>query len=317
MLTAKRQLGVRLYLALGVLGQLLWGSYPVMAKRVLMEVPKFSLLLVSTAASLGVGAWLVRREGWPSWRAVARFLGREKALWGLAGFVVLRSVTNIYAIDMTRATWVQLVYLLTPFMVALLGHWLFGEAVPPYTYPALTLSTVGAVLVLVRDWSQVAAEVSGRDAVGLGVAFASMLSLAMYFQMVRRSSLRSAGPGLIMFQQSLAMVATYAVLTVAWGEDWGAWLRMAPGGWMAAAWVVLVVFVVGQVAQITAIGHAGATLITSLMPLRLVSALALGAWVLGEHLETPLQWVGAAVVLVTVSAYLWLQGTAARGRRRA
>lgn len=46
----------------GLFGQVLWGSYPPMAKRALMEVPQFSLLLRATAAFTGVELWLMRRE---------------------------------------------------------------------------------------------------------------------------------------------------------------------------------------------------------------------------------------------------------------
>ncbi len=305
--TLKRRPAISWYVGLGLLGQLIWGSYPPMAKRALMEVPKFSLLLFATAATTLVGLGVMWREEQRSAREVVAFLWHEKALWALAFFVVLRSVTNISAISLTRATWVQLVYLMTPFMVALLGVGFFGEPAPRYTYEALALSTLGAVLTLVTDWSDVLAGFSTRDFVGLGVAGLSMLSLAVYFQVVRRSSRQNAGRGLIMFQQGLAMTVTYAVISVFAGEDWGAWLHVSWEGWLVIAWVVGGIFALGNFVQITALSGANAALITSMMPLRLVSAIALGWWLLGERLTTPLQWLGAFLVLATVSGYLWLQ----------
>jgi drug/metabolite transporter (DMT)-like permease len=208
---------------------------------------------------------------------------------------------------------VQLIYLLTPFMVAILGALFFGEPTPPFTYPALMLSSIGAALTLVADWSHVWAGFSGRDFLGLGVALVSMLALALYFQLVRRSSRREAGRGLIMVQQGLAMVVTYAFLTTVSGEDWTAWTRLSPAGWATVAWVLVVVFAFGNLLQVTALGGANAALVTSLMPLRLVSAIAVGWWLLGERLTTLLQWVGAFVVLATVSAYLWVQQRAGSG----
>ena len=298
---------IQYYVWLGLIGQFIWGSYPVAAKRAIMEAPKFSLLLVATAVAMGMGVWVMRREGERSWRRVARFLLHERALWGLAIFVVLRSVTNILAIDLTRATWVQLIYLLTPFLVAILGTLFFGEQTPRYTYRALLLSTLGAALVLVADWSDVLAGFSARDFLGLGVALVSMLALAFYYQMIRRSSRSHASNGLILFQQSLAMTGTYLMLTVLTGEDWGRWLTLSPRGWMYVLWVVFGIFIVGNLMQITAISGASPALITSLMPLRLVSAIALGWIILGEELTTVWQWAGAGLVLVTVSGYLWLQ----------
>ncbi len=304
----KTALHLSVYVWLGLLGQLVWGSYPPTAKRALMEVPKFSLLLLATSAATLAGVGVMLREDQRTWREVLKFLWRERVLWALAAVVALRSVTNLFAIDLTRATWVQLIYLLTPFVVAILGSVLFAEPTPPFTYPALVLSTVGAALTLVADWSHVGAGFTGRDFLGLGVALVSMLALAMYFQLVRRSSRREAGRGLIMVQQGMAMALVYALLTVGTGEDWTAWAHLSPAGWATVAWVVGGVFVGGNLLQVTALGGANAALVTSLMPLRLVSAIALGWWLLGERLTTPLQWLGATLVLVTVSGYLWRQG---------
>ncbi len=304
----KTALHLSVYVWLGLLGQLVWGSYPPAAKRALMEVPKFSLLLLATSAATLAGVGVMLREDQRTWREVLQFLWRERVLWALAAVVALRSVTNLFAIDLTRATWVQLIYLLTPFVVAILGSVLFAEPTPPFTYPALVLSTVGAALTLVADWSHVGAGFTGQDFLGLGVALVSMLALAMYFQLVRRSSRREAGRGLIMVQQGMAMALVYALLTVGTGEDWTAWAHLSPAGWATVAWVIGGVFVGGNLLQVTALGGANAALVTSLMPLRLVSAIALGWWLLGERLTTPLQWLGATLVLVTVSGYLWRQG---------
>ncbi len=306
--SASQAHSIHFYVWLGLAGQLIWGSYPVMAKRAIMEVPKFSLLLAATSVAMGMGIWVMRREGERSWRRVAHFLLHEKALWGLAIFVVLRSVTNILAIDLTRATWVQLIYLLTPFLVAILGALFFHEQTPRYTYRALLLSTLGATMVLVTDWSDVMAGFSARDFLGLSIALVSMLALAFYYQMIRRSSRSHASNGMILFQQSMAMVGTYLALTVLTGEDWGQWLDLSSSGWAYVLWVVFGIFILGNLMQITAISGASPALITSLMPLRLISAIALGWLILGEQLTTAWQWVGAGIVLVTVSGYLWLQG---------
>ena len=297
------------YVWLGLVGQLIWGSYPPMAKRALLEVPKFSLLLVATSANALVGLGVMAREKKHSFKDLTHFLLHERALWALAAFVVLRSVTNIVAVDLTQATWVQLVYLLTPFAVALLGVGLFKEPAPPYTYPALALSTTGAALVLVKDWTHLGTNFTPRDALGLGLAGLSMVALATYFQLVRHCRRRrAASRGLILFHQGLAMALTYLLLTWATQENWRAWAHLSLVGWGAALWVIGGVFVLGYFLQVTALGGANATLITSLMPMRLISALALGGWLLGERLVTPLQWLGAGLVLVTVSGYLWLQG---------
>lgn len=295
------------YVWLGLLGHLLWGSYPVFAKRAVLEIPKFSLLVVASAGTMLVGAAVVRWYDRLSRQQVWAVLSREPALWALAVFAVTRSVTNIVSIELTRATWIQLVNILTPFPVAFLGAWFFGQPVPRYTYRALFLSTAGAALMLVQDWSQVAAGFTTRDLLGLAVAGLSTLALATYFQLIRRSRLREATGGLIMFQQGLALVVTYVVLSRGAGEDWSAWSSASAMGWVAVAWVVGMVMMLGNLVQIVAIGGTNPTLVTSLMALRLVSALILGWWVLGERLVIASQWLGMVLVIVTVTAYLWLQ----------
>ena len=295
------------FVMMGVLGHLIFGAYPVVAKRAIAEVPKFSLLFLSTSATLLASLWLIRRTDKRAWRAILSQIFHSKALWGLVFFVIVRSVSNIVAVDMTRATWVQLIYLMTPFAVPILGTMFFGEPTPRYTYRALMLSTFGAVLVLISDWTDIFSGFTTSDILGLGLAAFSMLTLATYFQMIRRSSRRRASSGMILFQQSLALASTYLILTLVTGEDWGLWQTASATGLFYALTFIFGIQVLGNIMQISAIGGASPALITSLMPLRLIVTIILGWFVLGEQLTEPWQWAGAAIVLVTVSGYLWLQ----------
>ena len=295
------------FIWLGVLAQMIWGAYPVTAKRAMMEVPKFSLLFFATFATMLAGLVLIHYTEERPWRQVFSLMFRTKALWGLAFFVIARSVSNLLAVSMTRATWVQLIYLMTPFMVAILGSLFFGTRTPRYTYRALLISTLGAAMVLIEDWSDILAGFTPKDGWGLLIATFSMTSLATYFLMIRRNRQGNIGRGMILFQQSLVMTSTYLVLTLVTGEDWGRWATASPQGWLAAIAIITIIQIGGNTSQITAIGGASPALITSLMPLRLISALILGWLILGEQLHTVWQWSGALIVLVTVSVYLWLQ----------
>ena len=296
-----------IFIWMGVAGHLIFGAYPVFAKLAIAEVPKFSLLFLSTFATLLASLWLIRRRDSRPWSEILGLIFRSKTLWGLVFFVIVRSVTNILSIDMTRATWVQLIYLLTPFMVAILGSLFFGEPTPRYTYRALLLSTFGAMLVLIADWSDIFAGFSRQDVWGLGLALFSMLMLATYFQMIRRSSRKQASSGMILFQQSLALASTYLILTLFTGEDWGRWQTASSAGLFYALGFIFGIQVLGNLLQVSAVSGANPALITSVMPLRLIGTLALGRVLLGERLTTPWQWLGAVIVLVTVSGYLWMQ----------
>jgi len=295
------------YVWLGVIGHFIWGSYPVFAKRAVQEVPKFSMLVLAWLMVIIAGLLVAHLRDGFSWREMWHTLTHTPTLWALAVFVVLRSVTNIIAIDLTRAVWVQLINLMAPFMVALLGAWVFDQATPRFTYGALMLGTVGSALVLVEDWTQISGNFTPRDILGLATAVISMLALATYFQLVRRSHLHHASRGMIMAQQGLAALPVFILLSWTSGENWGAWSSVSLGGLLAVLMVIFLVQVGGNLIQITALSGVSPALITNMMALRLISALALGWVILGERLNTPAQWLGFVLVILTVSLYLQLQ----------
>ena len=290
-----------------MLAHLFIGSYPVFGKRAIAEVPKFSLVFIASLAIMIVGLAVLRWQDGVSWRKAWWVLRRERVLWLFALIVALRAVTNLLSIALTKAVWVQLINIMAPFPVALLGVWVFGQSIPRYTYQALVLSTLGAALMLVQDWSHIGADITQNDALGLLMALVSMLAFAFYYQLIRRSHVRDVTSGLIMFQQGLSMATAFLILTVVTGEDWNAWTSVSTGGWLAVLAVIFVVQVGGNLSQIIAVGGVTPALITSFMALRLISALVLGWLILGEQLVSPTQWLGAALVVGTVTVYLWLQ----------
>jgi len=292
---------------MGVLGHLIFGAYPVVAKRAIADVPKFSLLFLGTSTTLLASVWLIRRTDKRPWRKILSQIFQAQTLWILIFFVILRSVSNILAVEMTRATWVQLIYLLTPFAVPILGALFFAEPTPRYTYRALILSTIGAFLVLVTDWTDIFSGFTIQDFWGLVMATFSMLTLATYFQLIHRNSRADISSGMIMFQQSLILAITNLVLSLATRENWGQWHTASSTGLIYALVFIFGIQVLGNIMQISAVGGASPALITSLMPLRLLVTILLGSFILGEHLTQPWQWAGAVIVLVTVSGYLWLQ----------
>lgn len=303
----KSQPSIWPYIAAGVFAHLVIGSYPVFAKRAIAEVPKYSLVFIASVAITLTGLTVMRRrEGvtlaqfWGVWR-------HERVLWGFALAVAVRSITNILSISLTRAVWVQMIGILAPFSVALMGAWAFAETVPRFTYRALLLSTFGAALILVQDWSAITGNFAPNDALGLLAAAISMLAFVFFYQLMRRSHIHHVTSGMILFQQGLAMALSFLVLTLITGEDWSAWRTLSAGGWAAALTVIFVTQSGGNLAQIIAISGVTPALITSFMALRLVSALVMGGLILGEVLVAPTQWLGAALVVGTVTVYLWLQ----------
>ncbi len=295
------------YVWAGMLAHLFIGSYPVFAKRAVAEVPTFSLLLIASIAIAVVAVGLMRWRERVTWRHAVNTLKTERILWVFTAVIALRAVTNIISITLTKAIWVSLINILAPFPVALLGVWVFGQATPPYTYRALVISTLGAVLMLAPDWSDIGGDMTRTDILGLALATLSMLGFALYYQLIRRSHVKSTTSGQIMFQQGLAMTVSFLILTLVTGEEWSVWGSVSTGGWLAVLAVIFIVQVGGNLLQIFAVRGVTPALITSFMALRFVSALALAGLILGERLVSPTQWLGVILVVGTVTIYLWMQ----------
>jgi len=78
-------------------------------------------------------------------------------------------------------------------------------------------------------------------------------------------------------------------------------------------WLVFVMFsvvrLVSHLAQIKSIGYLGAPLVSTLMPLRLISALYCSMILLGEGFTSSNQMLGGVLVFLTVGGYLWTNRT--------
>lgn len=281
-----------------------WGSYPAVSKRLLAELPPF--VLVAAGYALVVLAVLptLRRTPWLA-------LARNGGWWLLMGAVIGRNVTNLLSIEATRATYVQLINLLTPFAVALLGRALFGERVPPRTLPLLLVSTLGSYLVIARGlWPALGPE-GWRlaDTLGVGLALVSTFTLAFYMLLTRAQQLERGAEPLAMFaQQSAALLLGATLMAGARGEDWGALGQLTP--WGISLFLVFVVLNLagGNLLQIRTLRRLSTTIFTSLIGTRLVVALTLSWLLLGETLTSAWQILGIVLVIGSVTWYVLDQG---------
>ena len=154
-----------------------WGIYPVLGRylQTVSGLPSLSLLVVGYAPLAII--FLVHtlpRHG--------RTIARSRSLWVFALIVVARSITNILAARYTAALYVQLVTLMTPFIVAFLSTLVLRENLPRNTWLALILSSIGSLLMLSSD---IGAEgirfaLTGSDWIGIGLALTSAVFLAFY-----------------------------------------------------------------------------------------------------------------------------------------
>lgn len=292
------------WMAAALLAHTSWGAYPVLARylQTVSAIPSMALLALGNLIALAVFAPFILR------RIDGRFL-RSRALWGFTLVVVVRAITNVLSARYTLAIYVQLVTLMTPLVVGLLSAALFREKLPPYTWPAIGVSLVGSLLMMSGDIGGhgIGLALSGDDLLGIGLAGVSMLSLALYMILVPRT-VKDAVPGeAVLLMQLLALTLTTGAISLLAGEDWGRYLSLGPTDWLVYVAFVIFVLLGANLAQIAALRHLGAPLVSSTMAWRLVATLGLAALLLGERLTSAWQALGAVIVLATITAYLQRQ----------
>lgn len=281
-----------------------WGAYPVLARylQTVSHIPSMALLSLGNLIAVLVYAPFALRH-------LDRRHLRSTALWAFALVVVLRAVTNLLAARYTHAIYVQLITLMTPLLVALLSAGLFREKLPPYTLPAIGLSLVGALLMMSGDIGAgtLGLALSGSDWLGIGMAIASAFCLAFYMILVPRT-MKDAVPGeAVLLVQLVTLTVATGVISLIFGEDWSRYAALGGGDWAAFFTFVVFVLLGANLGQIASLRHLGAPMVSSTMAWRLVSTLALAALLLGEHLSSLWQAMGALIVLATITGYLWRQ----------
>jgi drug/metabolite transporter (DMT)-like permease len=293
------------WLSVALIAHTGWGAYPVLARymQTNSQLPSMSLLALGNLAGLIIISLLL-------WPRLHRYSFHHPLLWLFATIVVLRGVTNFLAARYTLSIYVQLITQMTPFLVALLSLTLLRERLPRYTGRAITLCLAGAVLMMSGniDLTQALPDPNRLDWLGITLALVSSLALACYMLLVRHSA-RRAVPGEAMnVIQILALFAFSLPASLALGEDWSRYLALETVDWLVFATFVLGVLVMSNLGQVGALRRLGAPLVSSLLAWRLVGALIIGAFLLNERLTSLWQILGAVLVLVTTSWYLWQQG---------
>lgn len=290
------------WLSIALIAQLGWGAYPVLLRylQTVSLLPSLSLLAVGNFLVLLLV--LAAR-----WRQVEWRIFRLPLLWLFGGLVVLRGITNLLATRYTLAIYTQLIYLMTPFIVALLSRLVLHEQLPRHTFKALTLCLVGALLLMAGDFGAAGGgetAVSRNDLLGISLALASCLFLALYMIVTRRTARHHASGDslLIVHLTSLSLFSGGASLAI--GEGWQPWTQLGALDWLVFALFALGVLLGSNLGQIRSIQKLGAPLVSSMMASRLVSALLFGAFLLNERLSSAWQLLGAAIVFVTLTWYL-------------
>jgi drug/metabolite transporter (DMT)-like permease len=281
-----------------------WGANPVLLRylQTVSHLPSMALLLVGNTLVL----ILMLVVALPR---LDMHVFRTRILWLFPPIVVTRAVTHMLAARFTLAIYVQLITLMAPFIVALLSTTLFRERLPPYTGRAITFSLVGALLMMSGYIGQqgIRLALTPTDWWGIGLALASNFFLATYMILVRRTAQHKVPAEAVFMVQLGALVVAASTLSLLLGEDWSRWAALGKTDWLVFAIFTLGILVGANIGQIGALRHLGAPLVSSLLAWRLISALVVAGLLLDERLRSAWQVIGALLVLVTITWYLWQQ----------
>ena len=109
--------------------------------------------------------------------------------------------------------------------------------------------------------------------------------------------------------QLIAILAFSLIVSLVLGEEWHRWQELTPFDWLIFLAFSLGVLFGANMGQVGALRHLGAPMVSSLLAWRLVSALIFAALLLDERLTSPVQFLGALIVLTTITWYLRRQRT--------
>jgi drug/metabolite transporter (DMT)-like permease len=292
------------WLVIALLAQTAWGAYPVMARylQTVSNLPSLSILaLGSFIALIAVAILFLPRI------QIADFQSKRLLIFAL--IVLARGVTNLLAARFTLAIYVQLITMLTPFLVALLSTVIWHERLPRYTGRALILGLVGVLMIIGVDFFnyKTMPPANRTDWLGISLAAASSLLLALYMIAVRRSTIHNIRGEALLLVQLMSLALGGFLLSLLLGESWQQWRMIGATDWFIFGLLAVGVLAGANIGQIGSIRHLGAALVSSIMPWRLVSVLAVSAILLNERLTSIWQFLGVVLVIITVSWYLWQQ----------
>ncbi len=237
-----------------------------------------------------------------------RFLSiiKLKILPALILVTIVRATTNLLSTKFTLAIYVQLVTLMSPFVVAAINTFILKEPLPPLTIPALLLCTIGGVMILLSSIFPFKFTTTPMDWIGIALASIAACFLALYMVLVKKATSQASGEELLFFV-TFPLVIVGLISSIIFQEDWSGYLRMDL--WTLIAWVCFsgIILLFGNIIQISSIRYLGAPMVSTLLPTRLISSVVSSTIILGEAPSSAFQLLGTCVVTLTLTVYLCSQ----------
>jgi drug/metabolite transporter (DMT)-like permease len=143
--------------------------------------------------------------------------------------------------------------------------------------------------------------------VGIVLATASSVLLALYMLFVRRTATHGISSEATFLLQLIAVVASSLLISPLQGDDWSAWTRLQTPHIIALVTFALVIVIGANLLQVYTLRTLGAPLVTAVQAWRLPMTAIVSGIVLGEWFQTPPEYIGAAITAGSVTWYLLTQ----------
>ncbi len=280
-----------------------------------------AVLMANVIFGLGIPVTKLLLDGWVSPMAymATRCIGAAAIFWlislflpkehverrdlvvimlgGLLGFVISQTLTA-WALNFTSPTYFSFIATLTPVATMVCAALFIGEKFTMRSALAVNLAIAGALLLVFVNWQD---SQGSNDLLGIGLAFLSLLTWAIYLIITRKVSAKYTA---VTQMKWVFLVSTIAVLPFSWGDLQEARLYSSAWQWSGAlemGFIVVFATVAGYFAIPFAMRYLKATTVsiyTNLQPI-VASLVAIG---IGQDVLT---WdKPVALVIVLLSAYI-------------
>ena len=299
--TVKQEPSHATWLVMAFLVQFLIGAsmVPMRYLQTVKGLPGMALVAVGDFIAFSIMAWRMLPK-------IDKRYWRSKTLWVMVAIVILRTICLTFAVRFTKTYLVQMINLSAPFLVVYLERLINKSPIPRFTILATCLTTVGGLMMVFSEFSELSSftVTSGEDLLGIVLAILGTVGIALYMVIVKRGENIHLPFEVFYISQIGSMMVVMFIVSLLIGEDWRTFQSFDWRAGLALAFYALIVEIVGKIGNITVIRKLGAPAVSSLQAVRLVAALFIGWLVLNERLVSVWQWAGAAVVIVTVTWFV-------------
>ena len=277
-----------------ILAAACWGVGVVISKRAVAEFPPLTLLAIQlTASLLALAVWMRIRRMPLRDRSAAPVLVRLGLLNpGLAYALSLLGLVTISA-SLSVMLWAM-----EPLLIVALAGVILGERIG-HSLVALSLVAVGGLALVIYQPD------SSGSLVGVALTLAGVACCAVYTIVARRwLGTTHATTPVVLGQQAYALGFASVVLVGAWAMT-GSVLpdQVSATGWLSAVASGVLYYGLAYAFYLAALREVPASIAAASFYLVPVFGIVGGFVLLGERLE-PWQWLGVAIVLMSVAVIL-------------